>query len=74
MLNSVFLEPKHKIYILLKNVVVKTCRYLCSKQFCIVTFFRISLNLTGKWNLDIDFFQVSTYCNFPNFSLIEKCY
>ena len=22
------------------------------------TFFRISYNLTGKWNLDIDFFKV----------------
>ena len=31
-------------------------------------------NLTEKWNLDIDFFQDLTYCNFPNFSLIEKCY
>ena len=31
-------------------------------------FFRISYNLIRKWNLDIDFFQVLTYCNFPNFS------
>ena len=36
-------------------------------------FFRISYNLTGKWNLDIDFFKVSTYHNFPNFNLIGKC-
>ena len=39
-----------------------------------MTFFRILYNLSGKWNLDIDFSQVLTYCNFPNFSLIEKCY
>ena len=39
-----------------------------------ITFFRISYNLTGKWNLGIDYFQVITYCNFPNFGLIEKCY
>ena len=38
------------------------------------TFLRISYNLTGKWNLDIDFFQVLTYCKFSNFRLIEKCY
>ena len=37
-------------------------------------FFCISFNLTGKWNLDIDFFQILTYYNFPNFNLIEKCY
>ena len=37
-------------------------------------FFRISQNLIEKWNLDIDFFQVLTYCNFPNFSLVEKWY
>ena len=36
-------------------------------------FFRISYNLTGKWNLDIDFFKVSTYHNCPNFNLIGKC-
>ena len=52
----------------------QTCRSLCSKQFCMITFFRISYYLTGKWNLGIDFFQVLTYCNFPNFSLIEKSY
>ena len=35
-------------------------------------FFRILYNSTGnRWNLDIDFFQAFTYCNFPNFSLIE---
>ena len=39
-----------------------------------MTFFRISYNLTGKWNLDIDFFKVLTYCNFPDFGLIEQCY
>ena len=32
------------------------------------TFFRISYNLTEKWNLDINFFQVLIYCKFPNFS------
>ena len=48
---------------------IQTCRSLYSKQF-----FRLSLNLTGKWNLDIDFFQVLTYCNFFNYSFIEKCY
>ena len=35
--------------------------FFCSKQFCIITFFRISYNSTEKWNLDIDFFQVLTY-------------
>ena len=46
---------------------VQACRSLCSKQqFHIITFFRISYNLTKKWNLDIDFFQVLTYSNFPN--------
>ena len=35
----------------------KTCRSLCSKQFCIITFFRISSNLTEECNLDIDFFK-----------------
>ena len=34
----------------------------------------ISYNLTGKWNLDIDLFQISTYCNFPNFSSNETFY
>ena len=48
--------------------------FICSKKFRIITFFRVSYNLTGKWNLDIDFFQVLTYCNFPSFGLIEKCY
>ena len=28
--------------------------------------------LAGKWNFDIEFFQVLTYCNFPNFGLIKK--
>ena len=37
-----------------------------------IMYFRISYNLTGKWNLDIDFFQALTYCNFPNFGLMEK--
>ena len=40
--------------------------------YYIITFFRISYNLTEKWNLDIDFFQVLTYFSFPNFSLIKK--
>ena len=35
-------------------------------------FFRMSFNLTGNWNLDNEFFQVLTYCIFPNFSLIKK--
>ena len=52
----------------------KFCKSLCSIQFCIKTFFRISYNLSGKWNFDIDFFQVEIQCNFPNFGLIEKCY
>ena len=47
---------------------------LCSKQFCMITFLCISYDLTGKRNLDINFFQVLTYCNFSNISLIEKCY
>ena len=59
---------------LIKNVTNQICRSFRSKQFCIITFFCISYNLTGKWNLDIDFFQVLTYCNFPNFDLIEKFY
>ena len=67
-----FFKLKIKIYILWKNVVIQICRSFSSKQFCIIIFFRISYNLTEKWNLDIDFFQVLTYCNFPNFSLVEK--
>ena len=31
-----------------------------------MTFFRISYNSTGKWNLDIDFFQVLTYTKKKN--------
>ena len=34
-----------------------------------ITFFHISYNLTGKWNFDIDFFQVLTCCNISNFGL-----
>ena len=56
------------------NVAIQICRYLCIKQFCIITFFRISYNLTGKWNLDIVFFQVLTDSNFPKFSLIKERY
>ena len=37
------------------------------KQFCTIAFFRISYNFTKKWNLDIDFFQVSTYFFFRFF-------
>ena len=55
-------------------MLLKLVDFLCSKQFCIITFFCVLYNLTEKWNLDTDFFQVLTYCNFPNFSLIEKCY
>ena len=39
-----------------------------------MTFFRISYNLTEKWNLDMNFFQVLTFCNFPDFGLIKKFY
>ena len=46
----------------------------CSKQFCMIMLCLISFNLTGKWNLDIGSFQVSTYCNFRNISLIERFY
>ena len=53
---------------------VKIYRSFCSKNFCIRTFFCILYYLNGKWNYDIDFFQVLTYSNFPNFGLIEKCY
>ena len=49
-------------------------RSVYSKQFCNISFFLNSYNLTKKWNLDIDIFQVLTYCNFPNFSLIEIFY
>ena len=35
-------------------------------------FFRISYNLTEKWNLGIDFYQILTHCNFSNLSLIEN--
>ena len=56
-----------------KNIAIKICRSFYSKQFCIITFFRISYSLTGKWNFHIDYFQVLTYCDSSNFSLIEKC-
>ena len=39
-----------------------------------ITFFRILYNLTGKWNSDIEFFQVLICCNISNFDLIKKCY
>ena len=39
-----------------------------------LNFFRISYSLTGKWNFDIAFFHVLTYCNFFDFCLIEKYY
>ena len=31
-------------------------------------------NSTGKWNFDIDFFQVLTCCDISYFSLIKECY
>ena len=31
-------------------------------------------NLTGKWNVDSDLFQVLIYCTFSNFGTIEKYY
>ena len=37
-----------------------------------ITFFHISHNLTGKWNFDIDFFQVLTCCNISNSGLIKQ--
>ena len=39
-----------------------------------ITFFHISYNLTGKWNFDIEFFQVLTFCNIFNYVLIKECY
>ena len=35
-------------------------------------FYRISYNLTGKRNFDIDFFQVLICYNISNFDLIKK--
>ena len=52
----------------------KFCKSICSIQFSNKTFFRISYDLSRKWNLEIYFFQVEIQCNFPNFGLIEKCY
>ena len=46
---------------------IQICKSFGSKQFCIIMFCRISYNSTGKRNLDIDFFKVLTYCNFPTF-------
>ena len=31
-------------------------------------------SLTGKWNFNIDYFQVLTHYSLYNFGLIEKCY
>ena len=42
--------------------------------YCMITFFHISYNLTGKWYFYIDFFQVLTCSNIYNFGLIERCY
>ena len=39
-----------------------------------ITFFHISYNLTGKWKIDNDFFQILTRCNIFNFGLIKECY
>ena len=50
---------------------LKLVDFYVVKNFVSQLFFRISYNLTGKWNLDIDFFQVLTYCKLPNFSLIK---
>ena len=36
-------------------------------MFCL-----ISYNLRGKWNLDIDFFKVLTYSNFPDFGISDR--
>ena len=47
---------------------IQTCRSLCSKKFFITTFSRILYDLTEKWNLDIDFYKILIYCNFPKFS------
>ena len=72
--NIISFELKRKLYILLKNVSIQICRSFCSKQYCTITFCRISYNLTKKWNIGIDFFQVLTLCNFPNFGSNEKYY
>ena len=54
-----FLSVKKNIH-LIKNVAIQIGRSFCSKQFCMITFSRISYNLSGKWNLDIEFFHVLT--------------
>ena len=51
-----FFSILKKVYILKNTVSIQICRSCCSKQFCIITFFRIPYNLTEKWNLDIGFF------------------
>ena len=58
---SIFLINQKNIHLILRNVPIQICRSLCSKEFCIITFFHISYNLIGKWNLDIEIFQVLTY-------------
>ena len=48
----VFFEIKKKnIHLIKKNAAVQLRSFFCSEQFCIITFFRISYNLIGKWNL-----------------------
>ena len=65
----VFFKLKRKICILWKNVTIQICRSLCRKYYCMITFFRVSYNLTGKWNFDIDFFRIWICCNISNFDL-----
>ena len=52
------------------------CKFVdlfAENNFVFERFFRISYNLTVKWNFYINFFQVLTNCEFTNFSLIKKC-
>ena len=72
--NSMFRNLKEKYTFYEKMLRFKLVDLYVVNNFVSYFFSRISYNLTGKWNLDIDFFQVLTNCNFPNFSLIQKCY
>ena len=72
-ISIVFLEIETKNIHFIKNYVKKTfVGHIEAKNFAFSRFFHISYNLTGKSNFKIDFFQVLTYCNFPNFCLVEK--
>ena len=50
----------------------KFVHFFTVSNFVSKLFFRISYSSTGKYNFDINFFQVLTYFNCSNFGSIAK--